>query len=309
MYANNSSVDGDSASSEVTNQFQQWTTVLYFAFLVILAPVTVFGNTMTLIAIWKTERLKTTTNKLVMCLAASDLLFGVSIVLYVLFSLDVNQFLNKKVTTIAWMVLNLLTILSSVNSVFLIALERYIYIVHPYSYPNLTSSNRSRVFVALLFAWTLVLSLSLVFFNVCGESADACNDDTVLTNTQAILMIIVFIIQYACMTMFYGAIFRVALVQRKRIQVENTGLHFKRSDLKLVKLMFSVLGIFSLCFVPHMVVFFTDVVANTKFLSSVGSYTGALSMTNSSMNFFIYTIKDSAFRKAIKNLICCRENH
>lgn len=287
--------------------YAKWLMTLETLFLVTLALVILFGNTMTILAIWKTEKLRTTTNKFVICLASSDLLVGVIIAISLLFTEpEISKHINETSWNLAWVVLVTFSVDASADCIFLIALERYVFIIHPLRYHAFMSSYKTQLGIAALFTWTLLFSLSIIWKNGCTHDVP-CSYYSIISRQTSITWVVFFATLYTCLVVFYGSIAKAAISQRKRIRVVNDiRMSIRSSDLRLAKLMFSVMGVFSICFLPAGVVALTDIVCDTHYSASTGIYTGSIALLNSGMNFFIYVINDRDFRLAIKRILCCR---
>lgn len=288
--------------------FAPWLINVELAFLMMLCLVIVIGNSMTFTVIMKTKRLRTTTNNFVLCLAASDLLVGTIIAIAIILHIsEIDQRINQQSWSITWSVMIMFSMEFSINSVFLIACERFLYIVHPLRYHGLMHSYRTYACVCLLYIWTFFSSVASIWSNNCRETL--CYYYSGSTKELVILQVVPLALQYIGMIFCYGAIVKVALEQRRKIQIANYNNQcLNHSGLKLAKMMFYVMGIFTVCVLPHMILYVTDVIANTRYLVSVGLYTGSAAILNTGMNFFIYLTNDSQFRKAIKQLFSCRKS-
>lgn len=307
MSASNNSSFNTVPGSKLPTRFPSWSLGLVLFLAVLLFAIIVFGNIMTIFALWKKQQLRTATNIFIMCLAASDLVLGGATVAAISIGVpELMQYVHQRTWSIVIITVMLLATSDSISSVFLIAFDRFLYIAHPLRYHSLVTYKRAYACIITLFLSNFLVSASMIWNNNC-DSSDYCSYNSVVMTTQAIAFLTFYAVQYTFMTVFYAAILKIAISQRKRIHfATNTVNAIRSSDLRMVKMMFSVMGLLTVCVMPHMMITLADVIFDISFASTIEIYTGILVSLNSGMNFFIYVTKDKAFRKAIKDILCCK---
>lgn len=151
-----------------------WIFVDCFLFIAI-----VLGNVLTIVAIAVTRRLKNViSNYFILNLAVSDLLVGISLPYHLAFYLH-KALSHKKPICISRFVLISVACGGSIYNIMVIAIDRYIAIVHPLSYN--AYATRRRVLLIIVVAWFCTISVSSIpiYWNRFSENS-TCEFETVL---------------------------------------------------------------------------------------------------------------------------------
>lgn len=263
-----------------------------------LIIVILFGNTLTLTAIWKTKELQTTTNKFVSSLAVSDLLVAIAMIFNVVYStVNLTESVSKPTLCLIVYMLFQLSLVMSVLNLHVISMERYIYICHPLYYNLWITPKKAHIGIAM--SWALIF-IFVVYFSM--QTTGDCSKCETMVST--ILSHCFLTISFIFIIFCYGSIVKAALEQRKRIHASRVHKKSKTgSDMKLIKLMGSVVGVFAICWLPHNFITAVDAITGSHITHQYGRYINVVAIANSGMNFFIYAVKDTTFRLAFIKIL------
>lgn len=151
-----------------------WIFVDCFLFITI-----VLGNVLTIVAIAVTRRLRNVlSNYLVLNLAVSDLLVGISLPYHLVFYLH-GQLSHEKVICVLRFVLISVACGGSIYNIMMIAIDRYIAIVHPLSYNAYATKKRMLLIIAGTWICTIGVSSIPIYWNRF-ETSSNCDSETVL---------------------------------------------------------------------------------------------------------------------------------
>lgn len=151
-----------------------WIFVDCFLFIVI-----VLGNVLTIVAIAVTRQLRSiVSNYFVLNLAVSDLLVGVSLLYYVAFYFN-DEFSHDKSICISRFVLLSVACGASITNIMVIAVDRYLAIVHPLSYNAYATTKCMLLIVVVTWLCTIAVASIPIYWNIFNASS-TCEFETVL---------------------------------------------------------------------------------------------------------------------------------
>ncbi|XP_015595315.1 D(2)-like dopamine receptor [Cephus cinctus] len=293
-------------------QIQNVTTVVYsladyymfWAFIDgLLFAIIICGNILTILAVRLSRRLRNvTSNYFVLSLAISDFLVGLTLPYHLAFY--VTELLGTiPATCIMRFVLISLACCASIYNLIAIAVDRYIAIVHPLKYS--TYMTRRAALVLIFLGWINAIAIATVpiYWN-CFDAATECEMDTVLPRyyTVAILTPMLCFI-WLSMFILYWQIWKEASTHARRLR-HNGMYNNGTSDWKSVQVVLLVLGCFSICWLPYLIVACSRAFDWHKKASPVVYKSMfSLAMANSGMNPMIYAWKNKNFRKAFQKLL------
>ncbi|XP_043280231.1 5-hydroxytryptamine receptor 1B [Venturia canescens] len=267
----------------------------------LLFIIIVVGNILTILAVRLTRKLRqVSSNLFVLNLAISDLMVGFTLIYHLAFYMY-KSLGEHKPTCILRFVIATLACSLSLYSLMTIAIDRYIGVMHPLKYAQ--HVTRVNVIIIIVVGWLNAIAISTVpiFWN-CFDEVHTCEFQTILPRDYATMILCPLVcLIWTSLFFLYWRIWRAAESHARRLResgFDNPHLH----DCKGSKAVLSILGCFSICWLPYLIIACTRLFI----LKSTGTLYKALfslAMANSGMNPIIYAWKNSQFRKAFRNLL------
>ena len=287
------------------------------------------GNTLVLLATWRDRSLHQPNKYFVACLAVADLLVGTFIGPAIVYRLSLDSDISIHFCRFMVWIDNL-AIAASVLTLVFISFDRYLKISKPLEY-------RSRMTTSKSFKIIFIIWLISTAFATYAATPDSGVDGILITdshscradnNTQSkvvalgiSLCVILFLLVTVTLTM-YVRIFVVAHKRQKMLRngelgETSSGQHQRsvlRQDLKIVRMLLIVAGVFCLCWLPrtiwHLLRYhYPNFIDLNNWSLGYGyrmiifrSLVYLIALFNSLCNPIIYACLDQTYREAFKRL-------
>ena len=296
---------------------------------------TVLGNTLVLVATWKERSLHQPNKYFIACLAVADLLVGMIIVpmkMYQRMYLDDESIRTMSIHLCRFMSgIDIFALTASIYSLTFISFDRYLKISKPLQYiSRMTTSKSLKIIFTIWLISTAWGTYAAARFS--GSGSTPCILDHNKSKLFYTLMAVGdFFLPTVLILVMYSRIFVIVHKRQKMLRNGKLGETLNdqnqrtafRQDLKVIRMLLVVVGVFILCWGPYFVwTLLEDYHPNfIDWNSMSSSYRYRISITNtlifalpyinSLCNPIIYACLDQKYREAFKNMfkrMICRRN-
>ncbi|KAM4628724.1 lysophosphatidic acid receptor 3 [Polymixia lowei] len=264
------------------------------------------SNAMVIAAIITNKRFHYPFYYLLANLAASDFLAGIAYV-YLMFNTGA---VSRKLTVKGYFIRQGLldtSLSASLANLLVIALERYISVMNWKVHSNLT---KRRVTLLIVLVWAISIFMGAVpslGWNCICDLEDCSQLAPIFSRSYLIFWSVSNLVLFLVMVSIYMRIY--TYVKRKTaVLTPNTSgsVNRKRTPIKLIKTVMTVLGAFVICWTPGLVVLLLDGLhCETCQVMVFKRWLLLLAVLNSVMNPCIYSYKDEEMWTTFKNLLRC----
>uniref|UniRef100_A0A8C2HWJ5 Melatonin receptor 1Bb n=2 Tax=Cyprinus carpio TaxID=7962 RepID=A0A8C2HWJ5_CYPCA len=229
-----------------------WATAVLASVLIFTTVVDVLGNLLVIMSVFRNRKLRNAGNVFVVSLAFADLVvafYPYPVVLYAIF--HDGWSLGETQCKVSGFLMGL-SVIGSVFNITGIAINRYCYICHSFTYGRLYSFRNTLLLVALI--WALTVLAILPNFFVGSLSYDprvySCTFTQTASSSYTVVVVVVhFLVPIAVVTFCYLRIWVLVIQVRRKVKSEERS-RVRPSDLRNFVTMFVVFVLFAICWAP-----------------------------------------------------------
>ena len=263
--------------------------ILSFSFLLMIMFMTLFGNTLVILAFKKNSKIRTVTNYFVVSLAVADILVAItSMPIWAAYPL-LGARLKESILKI-WTFMDILCGVASITNLTAISIERYVCIAYPFDYQITVTSRKAIPILIIIWLFSVLMSsLKIVLWEVPPPKYELA------------VVISCFFMPLLIMCIFYTCIFRTVRFQIRQISLA-TNVNMKRfrlaSELRAAKTIAVVIGAFVVCWGPFFILNTVYGFCNGCVPEVTIVVAKWMHYTNSVLNPILYACMHKEFRKA-----------
>ena len=277
----------------------------------VLSAITIFGNTMILLAIYRTPVLRTTSNYFIASLAVAD--FFVGLVMNPLYAVKAGLAIldNSHPLAVVAEVITLQTLTATTYSLCCVSIDRYLAIVAVFRYESYVTTARCLRFIILVWICSFVIAVPRLFIT----------DFDKLPTLWLVSYIVLFIIPLSGISFCYFYIYKAAKTQARRIACEHTMDRREATRIrKNRKATWTAAIVIGACFVlwfPSCILSFVQTLTSDECLKLhidvfIWFWVDTLAFASSALNPWIYFLRSREFKQALKKILVMnqvRKNH
>uniref|UniRef100_A0A8C4QI61 G-protein coupled receptors family 1 profile domain-containing protein n=1 Tax=Eptatretus burgeri TaxID=7764 RepID=A0A8C4QI61_EPTBU len=299
--------------------------------LVIVAVITTIGNMMVLAAVYRSRFfMPGFTHYFVCSLAFADFIVGFMVMPLGAIYILTGSWIFGQATCALWNAVDVFATTASIDTLCVIAIDRYIAVTAPLRYLNLMTSRCAHLLNILVWLLSSGISFYPILlgwwrFNApvalsCQENPKCC--DFITSKAYAIaLSLIAFYIPVTMLLVLYMRIFAEASKQVRACKIMKLLIneigdcllvqHFpiyifcsNSRENRALKTVFLIIGAFIISWLPYFIAYTVQVVCYTCFPESVYTYTLWLGYSNSTINPVLYSRSPDfldAYKRLLKN--------
>ncbi|CAL8364082.1 unnamed protein product [Lota lota] len=286
-----------------------WVIAALASILVFTTVVDVLGNLLVIISVFRNRKLRNSGNVFVVSLAFADLVvafYPYPLVLYALF--HDGWSLGNTQCMVSGFLMGL-SVIGSIFSITGIAVNRYCYICHSFSYSRLYSFRRTLLYVGII--WLLTIAALVPNFFVGSLRYDprvySCTFAQNVSSSYTIAVVVVhFLVPITVVTFCYLRIWVLVIQVRRKVKVEKSSC-LRPSDLRNFITMFVVFVLFAICWAPLNLIGLAVSIDPGRVAPLIPEWLFVVSYFmayfNSCLNAVIYGLLNRNFRQEYKHIM------
>lgn len=193
-----------------------------------------------------------------------------------------------------------------------ISAERYVAIVHPLYHGTIVTSFRTAVTIIIIWTWALVINAIClpILLADAYQAGQYCFMYSERIEKLYKLSLSLYIITFILVLYFNTQVVR-AVIKQKRI-IASAQIHSStiqktlRDKFHLAKIVFLLMGCYTICSLPFMLFILMQVIIAPKDIfpsfHRLLTYSSSLLITNTLLNVFVYSVSLKEFRSHLKEL-------
>uniref|UniRef100_A0A665T2G2 Melatonin receptor type 1B-like n=1 Tax=Echeneis naucrates TaxID=173247 RepID=A0A665T2G2_ECHNA len=286
-----------------------WAVMVLAAVLIFTTVVDVLGNLLVIGSVIRNRKLRNAGNVFVVSLAFADLVvafYPYPLVLYAIF--HDGWSLGETQCKVSGFLMGL-SVIGSIFSITGIAINRYCYICHSFSYDKLYSCRNTLLLVALI--WLLTVLAIVPNFFVGSLRYDqriySCTFAQTVSASYTITVVVIhFFVPITVVTFCYLRIWILVIQVRQKVRSE-VRQRIKPSDLRNFITMFVVFVLFAICWAPLNIIGLAVAINPEEVAPRIPEWLFVVSYFmayfNSCLNAIIYGLLNQNFRREYKRII------
>ncbi|XP_026151746.1 trace amine-associated receptor 4-like [Mastacembelus armatus] len=298
-------------SSCVKTKRPHFETMMTYILLFSISVLTVFLNLLVIISISHFKQLHSPTNFLVLSLAVSDFFVGL-LILFQIMLIEGCWFLSDLMCAL-YQYLDYIISSTSVGTMVLISIDRYVAICDPMHYSTKVTQKRVKVCICLCWICSVIFQSLILMDNLeqPGRYNSCFGECVIVINYIAgiVDLIFSFILPITVIVVLYMRVFVVAVSQARAMRSHITTVTVqgsrkvtaKKSELKAARTLGVVITVFLMCFCPFYCVSLSS--KDDLMNSSSAAFVICLYSFNACLNPVIYAFFYPWFRKSIKSIV------
>uniref|UniRef100_A0A8C9XC52 Trace amine associated receptor 1 n=1 Tax=Sander lucioperca TaxID=283035 RepID=A0A8C9XC52_SANLU len=281
--------------------------VSLYILLGILSVATICGNLLVIISIIYFKELHTPTNYLILSLGVADLLVGVLVFPFSMAFTVSSCMHHEHVLCKIRDSFDVSLCTSSILNLCCISIDRYYAVCQPLTYKTKINVHITVVMILVTWGVSVLIGIGIIIAGFSqGACEGMCSVDVVMANT--IGPVLSFYLPAIIMLCIYLKIFLVAKkqvnsIQNTTSQSKKSGATVSKNERKATKTLAIVMGVFLLCLTPYFLCIVFQPLSYNPPPVPVIETLNWLTLSNSTLNPFIYAFFYSWFRSAFKMII------
>ncbi|CAH1173940.1 unnamed protein product [Phaedon cochleariae] len=280
-------------------------------FTIIIMIIGVLGNSLTIGALLRHSKLRTVAAAFIASLCISDLMFC-----FLVLPFSASQFFHgtwihgemlcKMVPTLRYASVGV-----SLLSIGSISINRYILIAWPHLYQTIYTKTKVCIYIGFIWAFSYGLQIPTLLgkWGVFGmdEKLGTCSitTDKYGHSSKTALFVIGYAAPCIVIVLCYAKIYWVVRRSHKKLEQHSTGNKFKKSEMKITKMVLVIFICFNVCYLPITIVKVFDQDIEHAPLH-VLSY--LLIYLSSCVNPVVYVTMNKQYRRAYLDTLKCKYN-
>lgn len=255
------------------------------------------GNSLVILAVFKSENLRSVPDFFVSSLAFSDVIVCLLYLPLTIFYYNNKTYAVSKEGSPFRVVRSFLgycSLVASVNNIFAVTVDRVIAIRFPLKYPSVVTLKTA--LSAIISVWIIALVFGAIH-------ARQIMSRFVALGYSFILMLVTMIM--------YAYIFSIARRQENRVQTlslppqpQRQATARQKSEKKAAKTIFAIVGIYALCWLPLLLL---PLIVNPSkkpvLFQKCFPWVQMISICNSALNPYVYCVRSHKYRREFKKLL------
>lgn len=271
----------------------------------------IVGHALVFLAIYRERNLRTIPNFIILNLSVADFLFSSIVPTTHIVRLFRGQVSLQGASCYITGLASMLFCLVSINTLTFISIERYVATNYPIKHRHGFNFKLMKIVLVFIWCWSILLSTFPLFTTkyIYIEKFFHCSPDWA-NNLGTTLTIVILgfalpqIILVYCNVHVVRAIHKNRNVHARSISNSSQQRHQRERQMCIITVV--VVVTFSICWAPYCTAMVCLVRGKCKLSENFMFIALMLSTLNSCCNPIIYGLLNTNFRKAFKNIFCCK---